>query len=104
MSLPTPVFLTTQPTPVTLAPLRMVSSEKEPAMSRETIIPIFPIPMGYVHEDARPRYQVPPPRPSWLHRLWVRLCKHAPAASSTVSAPQEERRRARTRYPCDIYG
>jgi hypothetical protein len=69
-------------------------------MSRETLIPIFPIPQGYFHEDERPCYHVPPPRPSWLHRLWRHLC----TASSTDSAPQEERRRARTRYPCDIYG
>jgi hypothetical protein len=27
-----------------------------------------------------------------------------PVASSTVSAPQEERRSACTRYLCDIYG
>jgi hypothetical protein len=104
MSLPTPVLLTTQPTPVTLAPLRMVSSEKEPAMSRGTIIPIFPIPMGYFHEDERPRYHVPPACPSWLRRLWRHLVTHTPAASSIVSVPQDERRRARTRYPCDIYG
>jgi len=73
-------------------------------MSRGTIIPIFPIPMGYFHEDERPCYHVPPARPSWLHRLWRHLCTHAPTASSTVAAPQEERRRARTRYPYDIYG
>ncbi len=72
-------------------------------MSRETIIPIFPIPMGYFYEDERPCYHVPPARPSWLHRLWLRLFKHAPKAF-TISATQEERRRARTRYPCDIYG
>ena len=73
-------------------------------MSLGTIIPIFPIPMGYVHEDERPCYHAPPPRPSWLRRLWQYLCKHATAASSTVSAPQEARRSAQARYPCDIYG
>jgi hypothetical protein len=73
-------------------------------MSLGTIIPIFPIPMGYVHEDERPCYHALPARLSWLHRLWLRLFKPAPTASSTVSAPQEARRRARTRYPCDIYG
>ena len=62
------------------------------------------IPQGYVHEDERPCYHVPPARPSWLHRLWRQLRTHTPVASSTVLAPQEERRRARTRYPCDIYG
>ena len=50
-------------------------------MSRGTIIPIFPIPMGYFHEDERPCYHVPPARPSWLHRLWRHLCTHAPTAS-----------------------
>ncbi len=73
-------------------------------MSRETILPIFPIPQGYFHEDERPRYHVPPARPSWLRRLWLRLFKYAPQASSIVSAPQDERRRARPRSPCDIYG
>jgi hypothetical protein len=73
-------------------------------MSRETILPIFPIPGGYFHEDERPRYHVPPARPSWLHRLWLCLFKHAPTASITVSATQEARRSAQARYPCDIYG
>jgi hypothetical protein len=62
------------------------------------------IPQGYFHEDERPCYYVPPARPSWLHRLWRHLRKHTPVASSTVSVPQEERRRARPRYPCDISG
>ncbi len=62
------------------------------------------IPQGYLHEDERLCDHVPPARPSWLHRLWRQLRKYTPVASSTVSAPQEERRRARTRYPCDIYG
>jgi hypothetical protein len=59
------------------------------------------LPQGYFHEDERPGYHVPPARPSWLHRLWRHLRTHTSVASSTVSAPQEERRRARTRYPCD---
>ena len=59
------------------------------------------IPQGYFHEDERPCYDVPPARPAWLHRLWRQLRTHTPVASSTVSAPQEERRRARTRSPCD---
>ena len=104
MSFSKPVLLTTQSMPVTLTPRRMVSLEKEPAMSLGTLIPIFPIPMGYFYEDERPCYHVPPPRPSWLRRIWLRLFTHAPTASITVSAPQEERRRARTCYPCDIYG
>jgi len=62
------------------------------------------IPQGYVHEDARPCSHVPPARPSWLHRLWRHVRKYTPVASSTVSAPQEKRRRARTRSPCDLYG
>ena len=53
-------------------------------MSQETILPIFPIPMGYVHEDTRPRYHVPPARHSWLRRLWQHLCKHAPKALITI--------------------
>jgi len=40
----------------------------------------------------------------WLHRLWRHLRQHMPVASSTVSAPQEERRSACTRYLCDIDG
>jgi hypothetical protein len=72
-------------------------------MSRDTFIPIFPIPAGYFHEEERPCYHVPPPRPAWLRRLWQHLGTHAPQAASTVSAPQE-RSQARTRYPCDIYG
>jgi hypothetical protein len=55
-------------------------------MSRETFIPIFPIPTGYFHEDERPCYHVPPPRPSWLRRLWQHLSKHGPTASMTVVA------------------
>ena len=47
-------------------------------MSRGTLIPIFPIPMGYFYEDERPCYHVPPPRLSWLRRLWWHLFKHAP--------------------------
>ena len=62
------------------------------------------IPHGYCHEDEWPCYHVPPARPAWLHRLWRHLRKHPPVASSTVSAPQEERRSACTRYLCDIYG
>jgi hypothetical protein len=73
-------------------------------MSLETFIPIFPIPTGYFHEDERPCYHVPPPRPSWLRRLGQHLSKHAPTASMIISASQDERRSARTRYPCDIYG
>ena len=71
---------------------RMVSSEKEPTMSLGTIIP-----QGYFHEDERPCSHVPPARPAWLHRLWRHMRTHTPVASSTVLAPQEERRRARTR-------
>jgi hypothetical protein len=73
-------------------------------MSRETFLPVFPIPAGYVHEDERPCYHVPPPRPSWLRRLWQHLSKPAPTSSIAVSVTPDERRRARTRYPCDIYG
>lgn len=73
-------------------------------MSRDTFIPIFPIPLGYVHEDERPCYHVPPPRPAWWRRLWRHLGHHTPQVSSTVATPQEARRPARTRYPSDIYG
>ena len=62
------------------------------------------LPHGYVHEDERPCSHVPPARPSWLHRLWRHVRKHTPVTSSTVSVPQEERRSARTRSLCDIYG
>ena len=61
-------------------------------------------PQGYLHEDERPCFHVPPARPAWLHRLWRHGRKHTPVASSPVSAPQEERCSTRTRYPCDIYG
>jgi hypothetical protein len=73
-------------------------------MSRGTFIPVFPIPGGYFHGDELPCYHVPPPRPSWLRRLWQHLSKPAPKASTTVSATQDARRSSRTRYPCDIYG
>jgi hypothetical protein len=72
-------------------------------MSRDTFLPIFPIPAGYFHEEERPCYHVPPLRPSWLRRLWQSLGMHAPQAARPVSAPQE-RSRPRARYPCDIYG
>jgi len=68
-------------------------------MSLRTILP-----HGYVHEDERPCAHVPPARPSWLHRPWRQVRTHTPVASSTVSAPQEERRRAPTRSPCAIDG
>ena len=73
-------------------------------MSLGTFIPVFPIPTSFFLEDERPCYHVPPPRPSWLRRLWQHLSKHAPTASRTVSVTQDERCSARTRYPCDIYG
>jgi hypothetical protein len=73
-------------------------------MSLGTFIPVFPIPTSFFLEDERPCYHVPPPRPSWLRRLWQPLSKHAPTASRTVLVTQEERCSARTRYPCDIYG
>ena len=62
------------------------------------------IPHDYVHEDERPGSHVPPACPSWLHRLWRHVRQHTPVAFSTVSVPQEERHRARTRSPCDLYG
>ena len=62
------------------------------------------IPQGYFHEDERPCSHVPPARPAWRHRLWQHRRQHTPVASSTVLAPQEERRRARTRSPCDLDG
>ena len=61
-------------------------------------------PQGYGHEDERPCSHVPPARPAWLHRLGRHGRTHTPVASSTVSAPQEERRSTRTRYPCDLDG
>ena len=61
-------------------------------------------PQGYFHEDERPCSHVPPARPSWLHRRWRQVRTHTPVASSTVAAPQEERRRARTRSLCAIDG
>src|SRR4029453_12723770 len=64
----------------------------------------IPIPTCFFLEDERPCYHVPPPRPSWLRRLWQPLSKHAPTASRTVLVTQDERCSARTRYPCDIYG
>jgi hypothetical protein len=73
-------------------------------MSRGTFIPVFPIPASFFHEDEWPCYHVPPPRPSWLCRLWQHLSKHAFTASRTVVVTQEESCSARTRYPCDIYG
>ena len=60
------------------------------------------LPPGYVHEVERPCFHVPPARPAWLHRLWRYVRMHAPVASSAVSVPQKERRRARTRSPCAI--
>src|SRR5262249_39436016 len=42
--------------------------------------------------------------PPALPRLWQHRRQHTPVASSTVLAPQEERRRARTRCPCAIDG
>jgi hypothetical protein len=62
------------------------------------------LPPGYVHEVERPCFHVPPARPAWLHRPWQHRRQHTPVASSTVLAPQEERRRARTRCPCAIDG
>ena len=62
------------------------------------------MPQGYVHEDERPGSHVPPARLAWLHRLWRHLRQHTPVASSTVAAPQEQRRHARPRSPCDSYG
>ena len=55
------------------------------------------LPQGSFHEDERPCSHVPPARPAWLHRLWRHMRTHTPVASSTVSAPQEERRSACTR-------
>src|SRR5215470_5565695 len=81
------------------APRRMVSAAKEPTMALGTISL-----HGYVHEDERPCSHVPPARPSWRHRLWRQLRTHSPVAFSTVSALQEERRRARSRSPCAIDG
>src|SRR5215467_977194 len=81
------------------APRRLVSSEKEPTMALGTILP-----HGSVHEVERPCFHVPPARPAWLHRLWQHRRQHTPVASSTVLAPQKERRRAHTRSPCDIDG
>src|SRR5215831_13100091 len=81
------------------APRRMVCAEQEPPLALGTILP-----HGYVHEDERPCSHVPSARSAWLHRLWRYLRRHTPVASSTVSAPQAERRRARTRCPCAISG
>jgi len=33
-------------------------------MARGTFLPVFPIPASFFHEDERPCYHVPPPRPS----------------------------------------
>ena len=62
------------------------------------------MPHGSFHEDERPCSHVPPACPSWLHRLWRQVRTHTFVASSTILAPQEERRRARTRCPCAIDG
>ena len=62
------------------------------------------LPHSYVHEDERPCSHVPSARCAWLHRLWRHVHPHTPVASSTVLAPQEERRGACTRSPCDSYG
>jgi hypothetical protein len=62
------------------------------------------LPHGCVHEDEWPCSDVPPARPAWLYRLWRHLRQHMPVASSTVSAPQEERRSACTRSLCASYG
>jgi hypothetical protein len=62
------------------------------------------MPHSSIHEDERPCSHGPPARPAWLHRLWRHVRQHTPGASSTVAAPQEERRRARPRSPCDSDG
>src|SRR5262249_49878203 len=97
MSLPTPVCLTTQSTPVTRAASHGCFGEGASYVAGL-------IPQGSFHEDERPCSPVPPARPAWLHRLWRHVRTHTPVASSAVSAPQGERRRARTRSPCDIDG
>src|SRR5262245_36601450 len=97
MSLLTPVSLTTQSTPVTRAASHGCFAEGANYVAGL-------MPQGFFHEDEGPCSHVPPARPAWLHRLWRQVRTHTPVASSTVSAPQGERRRARTRSPCAIGG
>src|SRR5215813_4414315 len=98
MSLPTPVCLTTQSTPVTRAASPGFFGEGATYGAGNPHSPRL------LHEDERLSSHVPPARPAWLHRLWRPLRPHTPVAQSPVSAPQAERRRARTRCPCAIDG
>ena len=69
MSLPTPVFLTTQSTPVTRAASHGCFGEGANYVAGL-------IPHGFFHEDEGPCSHVPPARPAWLHRHWRHVRTH----------------------------
>src|SRR5215472_14932718 len=97
MSLPTPVCLTTQSTPVTRAASPGFFGEGATYGAGNHHSPRL------LHEDERSALTC------LLHVLpggtaSGDICAHTLVASSTVSAPQGERRSARTRCPCAIDG